>query len=196
MNTIVMNITFKLAVLTLVSSVLAQNVSAAVLTSAVEKGKTTFVAVGKPAMLRIKGESKGPEGQLNLEQGKVSGSLSLDLNGLNTGIELRDEHMKKKYLEVEKFAKAELKFNSLTVPELKAGATVKDMPFEGTLNMHGETKPVKGTAQVNVKDGEYEISAVFTLNLSEFKVDIPSYMGIKVADTVNVEVAAILKEKK
>jgi hypothetical protein len=35
------------------------------------KGQTSFTAVGRPAMLNIKGEGEGPSGELLLEQGNV-----------------------------------------------------------------------------------------------------------------------------
>ena len=191
-----MKFVLKLAVLALAGTAYSQVLNASTLTSVAENGNTSFVAIGKPAMLRIKGAAKGPEGKLNLDQRKVSGVLSLDMSKLHTGLDLRDEHMQKKYLEVGKFPKSELKLDSLSVPALAPGASIKDIPFEGTLSLHGETKTVKGTAQVNVKGEEYEIIATFSLNLSDFKIDIPSYMGIKVADTVNVEVSAVFSETK
>lgn len=68
---------------------------------------------------------------------------------------------------------------SLEKPELK------DANFTGQLTLHGVTKPVTG--KVNMSD-EKEIEAGFKIKLSEYKIDIPKYLGITVADEVEVTV--------
>ena len=63
-------------------------------------GKVTFLAIGKPAMIKIVGEGTGPHGDLTIFDDKLQGTLTIDMKKLTTKIELRDDHMKNKYLEV------------------------------------------------------------------------------------------------
>ncbi len=150
--------------------------------------KTSFVAVGKPAMLRIHGESEGVVSKLTIENKLVSGDVNVHLDKFKTGIETRDEHMKKKYLEVEKFPDAILKIKDLSVSDLKAGSK-KDLTFKAELTLHGVTKEVEVKSKLEaLSDTKYKIQASANIKLSDFKIDIPSYAGIKVADSVDFDV--------
>lgn len=156
---------------------------------AIQKGHTEFVAIGKPAMLKIHGESPGPQGNLTLKDAKVSGSVKVDLQSLKTGIDLRDDHMKKKYLQVETFPVAELVLQELSLP-MKIGEInkkVTDQKFTATLKLHGVSKPVDGTYDVEPLGKTLKVHAAFGLKLSDFNIDIPSYAGLKVADSVDIE---------
>ncbi len=150
--------------------------------------KTSFVAVGKPAMLRIHGESEGIVSKLSIENKLVNGAVDVQLDKFKTGIETRDEHMKKKYLEVEKFPEAVLNVKDLSVADMKAGAK-KDLSFKANLTLHGVTKEVdvKGKLEA-ISDSKFKIQATANIKLSDFKIDIPSYAGIKVADSVDFDV--------
>lgn len=156
---------------------------------AIQKGRTEFVAVGKPAMLKIRGETQGPQGNLTFKDVKVSGNIKLDLQGLNTGIDLRDEHMKKRYLEVEKHPVAELTLQDFTLPmkvsEIKK--KVADQKFNAMLKLHGISKPVDGTYEVEPQGKNLKVHASYHIKLSDFNIDIPSYAGLKVADSVDIE---------
>ncbi len=150
--------------------------------------KTSFLAVGKPAMLRIHGESEGIASKLESEKQVVSGSISIQLEKFKTGIETRDEHMKKKYLEVAKFPEAVLSFKDLNVADIKPGSK-KDLKFKAKLLLHGETKDVDVASTIEQPTaGIYKVHATSNFTLSEFKIDIPTYAGIKVADSVTFEV--------
>lgn len=144
-----------------------------------KNGQTTFEAVGKPAMIKIKGEAPAPLALIKTENNKHSLESTLDLNLLTTGIDLRDEHMKEKYLETAKFPKAKLTIDDLNLP-----ANAKDQAFKGTLSLHGKEAPVEGTFSFNEKK---EASAEFKIKLSDFGIEIPEYMGIKVAETVTIK---------
>lgn len=152
-----------------------------------DDGKTEFVATGRPSMLKIHGQSKGPEGAVVLDGNTITGTLSLKLSDLSTGIDLRDNHMKEKYLEVKSYPTAILTLKPLVLPKFE-GEGSKEVPFMGDLNLHGNIKPVSGIATISSKNNGYAISAQYPIHLSDFKIEIPSYMGIKVADDVNVTV--------
>ena len=150
--------------------------------------KTSFVAVGKPAMLRIRGESEGITSKLNLENKLVNGDVNVQLAKFKTGIETRDEHMKKKYLEIEKFPEAVLHIKDFSVAELKSGVK-RELNFKANLSLHGVTKEVEVKSKLEaISDSKFKIQASASIKLSDFNIDIPSYAGIKVADSVDFEV--------
>ena len=154
----------------------------------VDSGSTKFLAVGRPSLLKIRGEGKGPQGDLQVADGQVTGELKVDIASFNTGIDMRDHHMKEKYLEVEKFPTATLAIKKATIGD--TASLPKDIDFEGELTLHGVAQPVKGKAHVEKQGADFTFTANFPVKITDHKIDIPTYGGIKIADEVTVEVAS------
>ncbi len=151
-------------------------------------GKVSFLAVGKPAMIKIVGEGSGPYGDLLLASGKLQGTLSIDMTKLTTKIGLRDEHMKNKYLEVGKFPTAEIIFKDypLKLEGLKSQAS--EFPFTADLKLHGIIKPISGLIKLSKDQSIIKGFATFKINVTDFLDTLPTYAGIKVADEVQITV--------
>lgn len=166
------------------------NVHAAVLQLHEQAGSIKFTAIGKPAMLRISGEGLGPEGQLNLEDKKISGEVQVQLKSLKTGIDLRDEHMKNKYLEVSSYPDAKLKLNNIDFPQSLEHFTGKatSQKFSGILTLHGVSMPIEGQFDISADDKSFQIKAQYSINLSDYNIQIPNYAGLKIADKVDIEI--------
>jgi len=156
-----------------------------------DAGSVEFVATGWPSALKIHGKGTGPGGTLTVTDHSVSGSLAVDLASLETGISLRDRHLKEEYLQVERYPQARLTLSHLDVSGVPEGATfgAVAVPFEGRLLLHGVEKPVSGQAKVSRHDSRLTVSAQFSINLGDFGVGVPKYMGITVAEKVDVKTA-------
>jgi polyisoprenoid-binding protein YceI len=117
--------------------------------------------------------------------GAVKGALVVELMKLETGISLRDRHLRNNYLEVQKGANfAVAKLENIKVDKLPGKTT-----FRGTLTLHGQQREVTGTADV-VQDGKgYKLSATFPVRVSEFQIPEPTYLGVGVQDEVTVRVS-------
>ncbi len=154
------------------------------------QGEVEFVAIGRPSALKIRGKTGAPKGEVRIENGKASGAFVLSLTALDTGINLRNQHMKEKYLEVGKFPEAKLLIESVDLPsDISAGEGSRDgLPFLGVLTLHGVQKPVAGSAKVERRQSSVEVEAQFGIKLSDFGVTTPSYAGITVAEDVQVKV--------
>ncbi|MGE3974389.1 MAG: YceI family protein [Bdellovibrionales bacterium] len=163
-------------------------------------GEVKFLAVGRPSALKIKGEGAAPTGEFKETAGKVFGSVDFDLHSLKTGINMRDEHMKNKYLEVDKHnGLANLKLENLELPgDIVSGSqsSKEGLPFKGKLSLHGETKDVQGTYNLTKTATGYDVLAKFNLKLSDYKINIPSYAGITVAEDINVEIKTTAVQAK
>lgn len=177
------------SILILTSDLTAQ---AAIYKISPDSGKVTFLAKGRPALISIHGEGDGATAALKEKDQMLSGEISFQLKSLKTGIELRDDHLKNKYLEVDKYPTAILKISDLKLPpNLKDGFS-----FKGTLNLHGVDQPVEGNASVAADSKYQKLSANFNIKLSQFKIEIPSFKGITVAEEVQVKVEApFMKEE-
>jgi len=152
------------------------------------QGDVQFDAIGKPSMLKIKGKGEGAVAQLQIENSVLNGTLKFKMETLNTGIDLRDEHMKEKYLQVKQYPEATLTFKDFKLPEswtLKS-PTVKELTFAATLTLHGVEKPVAGTFVI--ENQKLAGHANFEIKLSDFNIEIPNYLGVKVADVVKIVV--------
>jgi polyisoprenoid-binding protein YceI len=161
-------------------------------TMKVKSGDIKFTAVGKPGFLKIKGASKAtaPDGKIKIENNKASGEFVFKLESLTTGIDLRDEHMKTKYLEVAKYPNAKLSFKDLIVTNDDFNSAF-EKPFFGDLDLHGLTKKVDGILHYDSKNRL--ATATFTIKVSDFNIDIPEHIGITVSETVNIEVNLVLE---
>lgn len=126
-------------------------------------------------------KTKEIKGGVTLKNGEViADQIVVDLKSLTTGMGLRDDHMKKKYLEVDKFPQAVLMLGK-----------GKDGKGEGKIKIRGIEKEIKGTYKLL---GDKELEANFDLSLNDIKVSGIRYMGMGVKDTVKVTVNVPVKK--
>ena len=117
-------------------------------------------------------------------QEPLKGELSVDLQKLQTGIGLRDRHMKDNYLEVKKgdeFAAARLQ--DIRVESLEGKTS-----FKGMLTLHGEQREVSGTANIKQNGEGYRVEANFPIRYADFGIPDATYLGVGVKDQVQVRV--------
>lgn len=166
-------------------------VSAIVVNLDAGQGSSDFFAVGKPKMLKIHGVGQAPKGRLRFDRGSVTGSATFNLDSLDTGISLRNKHMKEKYLETSKFPKAELKLDHAPVPESFTAGTassISDLGFKAKLTIHGVTREVEGKADIKRDGGNFTYAVDIPLKLKDWKIDEPGFSGITLADEITVKV--------
>lgn len=153
----------------------------------VTQGLVEFKARGFPTFITISGKSTKLSGMLSINEGKAEGSFKLPLASLKTGMDLRDEHMTEKYLEVEKFPEAKV---TLMPFELKDSGKVM-----GTLTLHKVTKEIPLEYTTVKSDTGIKVSTKFKIELSDYNIQIPSFQGITVAKEINLNVDLAVREK-
>lgn len=118
--------------------------------------------------------------------------FEVDLNTLDTGIGLRNRHMRDNYLETNKYRFTNYK-GKITEAK-KNGDGIYDVKVEGTISIHGVIKPltVDGTITMN-DDKSYNIKTKFNVKLSDFKIDIPSLMFLKINEVIKVQLNINMK---
>jgi polyisoprenoid-binding protein YceI len=130
-------------------------------------------------------------GTLTASAGRPSfeGSLAVDLRTVDTGIDLRNEHLREKYLEVDKgegYDQAIL--SEVALQGLNADAPAGKGSFTGSLMLHGVKKTVTGPAEIRQGGTGWRVRASFPLNLPDYNIAKPRYLGVGVKDTVQVTV--------
>jgi polyisoprenoid-binding protein YceI len=129
-------------------------------------------------------------GRLAIDQsqpGALSGELQVDLQTLDTGISLRNTHLREKYLEVGKgsgFDRAVLSEIVVDGADLAAGSGKGT--FTGVLALHGTRKPVSGEVRLTPAGGYVKVDATFPVQLADFGIPEPRYLGVGVRDQVKV----------
>ena len=135
-------------------------------------------------------------GKLDVSDSAVTGTATYHLDALDTGIELRNSHMKEKYLETKKHPTATLKITELKLPAASDGKVKAEaVPFTGSLTLHGVEKSVKGKCDVDKTATNANLTFTWELQTADYGIEVPSYLGIKVTDAVKVTttVAGTLK---
>lgn len=121
-------------------------------------------------------------------EASYAGTLRVDLVPLDTGIELRNNHLRETYLEVargERFRHAALTGIELAAP-LPPDAARHQTPFSGTLSLHGVERAIAGKAELSRRDGRLRVEAAFSLSLKVFDIPAPRYLGVGVRDEVGI----------
>ena len=120
-----------------------------------------------------------------------AGELRVDLRALDTGIGLRDSHLRDNYLEVARgpeFQQAVL--SSIVLDDaLPDGGGRHETAFSGMLALHGMQRPVEGDVELRRRDGRMQVEATFSVSLEAFDIPPPRYLGVGVRDTVEITVS-------
>jgi polyisoprenoid-binding protein YceI len=134
------------------------------------------------------------QGTLTLAPSAVvfAGDLSVALATLDTGIGLRNEHLRRKYLEVDRgpgFDQAVL--SGISFGGVDPRGVQGKTRFSGTLLLHGTKRPIAGEATVRRDGGAVRVEASFPVSVSEFGIEKPQYLGVGVTDQVTVKVSLL-----
>jgi polyisoprenoid-binding protein YceI len=120
------------------------------------------------------------------------GSLTADLKTLDTGIDLRSEHLREEYLEVGKGPG----YDTAVLSDIRLGnvdATTFQgrTDFSGTFMVHGAKQPVRGQAEIHREGAAVRIEATFPVALADYGIPKPQYLGIGVRNQVQVKVSLV-----
>jgi polyisoprenoid-binding protein YceI len=148
-------------------------------------GSIDFYAIGKPSMLKIHGESTKLTGTITRKGNVFSGQFEIPLDSFETGMSVRNKHLKEKVFETSKYDKAKLTITELKIPDEKTGE-IKELPFTGKLSLHGVEKDITGTAALNVTDKLITFSTEAEIKMSDYQIPLPEFMGMTMQDQVKI----------
>jgi polyisoprenoid-binding protein YceI len=140
-------------------------------------GEAQFNASG-PGGLKITGTTN----QVNVKEDGANVVVTVALGNLDTGIALRNKHMKEKYLETDKFPNAELVVAKTAIKADGSGTA------QGTMKIHGKSKEVSFTYNAKKNGAAIAVDGAAHINMKEFGVEVPSYLGVTVKPEVDINV--------
>ncbi len=120
-----------------------------------------------------------------------SGTLAVDLRSLDSGIGLRNEHLRDTYLEVGKGGGYQQAVLSDIRLEGDAASLQGRTAFSGKLQLHGTTRDVKGQAEVHRDGSSVHVDATFPVSISDYGIPKPQYLGVGVRNEVQVKVSLV-----
>lgn len=155
-----------------------------------EGSAVTFLATTRPKIININGNGSAPRGEVTVKDTTISGEIEFDAASFKTGMDRRDEHLRG-YLETEKHPTAKLVFKDFAIPgKILADqkAEIKEAPFSATLILHGERKDITGKMDLVRSANEIKGESRFTVVLSDYKIEQPSFAGVSVNQEIQVKV--------
>jgi len=111
--------------------------------------------------------------------------FQVDLDALDTGIGLRNRHMRENYLQTDKFRYASLKGKIVKATQLSSGVFKVDVQAE--MFIHGVTQNISLSGTLS-KTGEktYNIKSDYSVKLSSYNIEIPNFMMMKLNEVVQL----------
>ena len=151
--------------------------------------KVTFHAKG-PAGMEIEGTTTG----LSVSDDGTTVVIKVPMASLQTGLELRDRHMRDKYLEVDKYPYAELRVarSALHIP---ADGSPTSGDAQGRLTLHGQTHDQTFHYAAAGSAARMNVNGAFHVLMTDYGIEVPSYMGVKVKPNVDIEASFTAKDK-
>lgn len=145
-------------------------------------GTASFTALG-PAGMKIHGTTPN----VSVSESNQMVLVRVGLSNLDTGISLRNRHMREKYLEVSKYPNAELvvKRSELKFPE--EGKDSKSSA-SGTLTIHGKSRTVNFNYDAKRSANTIDVNGSVRVDIREYGIAEPSYLGLSVKPNVDVAV--------
>jgi polyisoprenoid-binding protein YceI len=165
----------------------------AVSTSLLAISAAAYAALAGPTDARVMFQCSGPAGlkiegtttEIAVAEDSGSVSITVPLANLSTGIALRDRHMKEKYLEVQTYPTAMLIIARSGLKLPPSGEKLEaDVP--GMVKIHGKAKTVTVHYDAKSEGGLYAAHGQFHINMNDFGISVPSYLGVTVKPEVDV----------
>ncbi len=118
--------------------------------------------------------------------------FEVELNGLDTGIGMRNRHMRENFLETDKYPYAHYTGEIVRVDTASGGAF--DITTSGKLFIHGKEQAVTLKVQVSPQGNEYLVHSSFEVKLPDYDIKVPTLMFLKISETIGLELDFTLKD--
>jgi polyisoprenoid-binding protein YceI len=153
-------------------------------TSYTPTAQLTYEASGP--LGKFKGTNKAVTGAFtwDKESNAVKGKICSDQKAWGSGEIIRDNHTRDMF-EAEKFTTA-----CFEPSKIEGDPTKGAFALSGNLTMHGVTLPIKIAAQAKTDAGKVTFTGQFPLKLTDYRMEQPSMMGLKVGNDVTVTISA------
>jgi len=189
----------RLLVVTVLSLILGPTLPSAQAAVWRVKEGSEIVFISKASIESFDGKTRHVRGHIacDLERllGPVELAIEVDLTSLDTGISLRNKHMRERHLETGKFPLAVFTAEEViaaSAAALAPGAT-ETVTVRGQFALHGVTHQREITARVSLAaGGVLTVAADFPVKLSDHDISRPTFLVLRLADEQQVAVRLVM----
>ena len=172
---------------------------------AVHAGKgTQVVFTSKAAMEQFEGKTNKMEGTIEVDPAAVGDSATVrfevDLASLDTGIKMRNTHMRENHLETAKYPTAIFEgavLRGRSAKALEAGRA-ESLDVEGTFTLHGVSRRIQIAVEAVYRPtpapARIEFKTTFPVGLADYAISRPQFLFLKLADVQMVRVSGVAIE--
>jgi polyisoprenoid-binding protein YceI len=156
-------------------------------------GTVIFDAEGKlDDIEEIKAKNTTATCVLDAATGQIEWAVTM--NKFSFANSLMQKHFNENYVESEKYPKASFKgkINDIGKVNFEKDGTYP-VGVKGTMTLHGVTKEVDVKGTVTVEKGKILVNSGFDIPLKDYKIDIPTVVFVKIAESAKVSVSAALE---
>jgi len=117
------------------------------------------------------------------------------VKGFRFKIALMEEHFNENYIESEKYSKASFSGNISNFSIANLTTQNNSYQVKGKLNLHGVTKEILVTAEINKANEKIIFNSNFEVTPEDFNIEIPSIVRNKIAQKVAVSLRFEMQKK-
>lgn len=163
----------------------------------VDKSKKNLVKfISEAPIENFEGVSNNIDGYLFFNGEDFTNGSSLyfevDLRTIDTGIGLRNRHMRENYLETDKFPIASFK-GEISALE-KTEENIYKVRVTGEMSIHGLTKKHEIEGTIKKDNNNIEIITKFDVNLNDHKIEVPKLMFFKINEIMDLRLNFFMKK--
>lgn len=150
------------------------------------KPKVVFHAEGSPGFLTFDGVTR----HLTLADDGTSLTFTVPMDTVETGITLRDQHMRDNYVQTSQFPNVVLVVakSSVTWPTDGGAQGTTQATFEA----HGVKLEVPVAYDIKKTKTGYRVKASFPFDTTQHGIEIPKYLGVTIKPAMEAEVTVDL----
>ena len=120
--------------------------------------------------------------------------FEVDLNSVKTGNGLRDRHMREDYLQTDKYQFTNIKgkireANKVSETEYNIKATTK-------MFIHGVSRDIIIAGKIYKLQNGFKVKSNYTIKLTDFKIEIPKFMFMRLSEDIKLDLDFIVKLSK
>jgi len=164
-----------------------------------KENKVTFIS--KASMESFEGKTNKLEGTIDVNPANLGDSIAVhfevDLASLDTGLPMRNKHMRENHLETAKYPKAIFEGAAVRGPEAAALEPAKPKMFdvEGTFTLHGVSRRLRinisATYTPQQKGDRISFQTTFPVLLADYQISRPQFLFLKLAESQEVRVSGV-----
>ena len=164
-------------------------------------GESKVVFVSTAAMERFEGKTNRLEGSIVVDSTALGDSVTVhfevDVSSLDTGLAMRNRHMRENHLETGRFPRAV--FDGATLLDssgvvLNPGVQTA-FEAEGLFTLHGVSRRlrvrVEATYRATAEDRRIAFRATFLVALADYQISRPQFLFLKLAESQDVRVSGV-----